>query len=141
MNYVQRSAEPPLVKMGDCRGAMTSELKPGCHIEEFVSCGPKNYAYRIVDPVTCNREKMCKVRGITLIYSASQTVKFDVMKPLILKGDDNETVTALTEHKIKCKREDGGINILTDLDDKIHRVSFLKRWRLCDNTSVPFGYV
>ena len=139
--YIQPAAEPQLVETGDCLGAMTSELKPGFHIEEFVSGGPKNYAYRIVDPVTGNRETVCKVRGITLNYSASQTVNFDVMKALILRGDDTETVTVHTEHKIKRKRADGRINIVTEPEDKIYRVSFLKRRRLCDNTSVPFGYI
>ena len=65
---------------------MTLELKSGFHIEEFVSGGPKNYAYRIVDFVTGNCETACKVRGITLNYSASQTVNFDVMNALILRG-------------------------------------------------------
>ncbi len=94
-----------------------------------------------MDPVTGNGETVCKVRGITLNYSASQTVNFDVMKALILRGDDTETVTVHTEHKIKRKRADGRINIVTDPEDKIYRVSFLKRRRLCDNTSVPFGYI
>ena len=53
--YIQRTAEPQLVKTGDCLGAMMSELKPGYHIEEFVSVEPKNYSYRILDPVTGKR--------------------------------------------------------------------------------------
>jgi hypothetical protein len=28
---------------------MQDELKPGEYIEEFVSAGPKNYAYRVVN--------------------------------------------------------------------------------------------
>ena len=85
--YIQPIAEIPLVKTGDCPGAITSELKPGFHIEEFVSGGPKNYAYRIVNPVTGTREKVCKVRGITLNYKSSQTVNFDVIKAVELRGD------------------------------------------------------
>ena len=65
---------------------MKSDLKLGIHIEEFVSGGPKNYASRIVDPVTDNREMVCKVRGKTQNYTASQTVNFAVMKALILRG-------------------------------------------------------
>ena len=120
---------------------MTSELKPGCHIEDFVSGGSKNYAYRIVVPVTGNRETVYKVRRITLNYSASQTVNFDVIKALVLRGDDTETVTVHTERKIKRKRADGKLSIVTEPEDKIYRISFLKRRRVCDNTSVPFGYV
>ena len=117
---------------------MTSELKPGFHIEEFVSGGPKNYAYRIVDPVAGNRETVCKVRGITLNYSASKTVNFDVIKALVLRGNNTETVTVHTERKINRKGADGKIHIVTEPKDKIYRGSFLLRWRLCDNTSVPF---
>ena len=42
--YKHPTAENPLFKTGDCLGAMMSELKPGCHIEDFVSGGQKNYA-------------------------------------------------------------------------------------------------
>ena len=87
MIYIQATAEPPLVETGDCLGAITSELKPGFHIEEFVNGGPKNYAYRIVDPLTSNRETVRKVRRITLNYNATQTVNFDVIKALVLRGD------------------------------------------------------
>ena len=83
-----------MVETGDCLGAMTSELKPGFHIEEFVSGGPKIYAYRIVGPVKGNRETVCKVRGITLNYSASQTINFDVMKAMILRGRDGKSYSA-----------------------------------------------
>ena len=55
--YIQPTAKSPLVQFGDCLGARMSELKPGFHIEKFVSGGPKNYAYRIVDPVTGRREE------------------------------------------------------------------------------------
>ena len=118
--YIQPTAEPPLVITGDCLVAMTSELKPGFHIKEFVSGGPKNYAYRIVGPVTDNRETVCKVRGITLNYSASQTVNFDVIKVLVLRGDDIETVSVHTERNIKRKRAAGRINIVTQPEDKIY---------------------
>jgi len=42
--FVQPRDETALVKTSDCLGAMTSELKPGEFICEFVSGGPKNYA-------------------------------------------------------------------------------------------------
>ena len=89
---------------------MTSELKPGFHIDEFVSGGRKNYAYRIVDPVTGNRETVCKVQGITLNYNASQTIKLDVIKALVLRGNATETVNVHIERKIKRKRADGKIH-------------------------------
>ena len=47
--FFQQRDEPELVETGDKLGAMTSELKLGEYIAEFVSGGPKNYAYRIID--------------------------------------------------------------------------------------------
>jgi hypothetical protein len=76
---------------------MTSELKPGHHICEFVCAGPNNYAYKTVDPVTGGQTTVCKVRGITLNYSASQLVNFDTIKKIILNTDDEETVTVRRE--------------------------------------------
>ena len=102
---------------------MASELKPGFHIEEFVSGGPKNYAYRIVDLVTGRSETVCNVREITLNYSSSQTVNFEVILAVVLRGDGTETVTVDTERKIKSKRGDVKMHIVTKPEDKIYRVS------------------
>lgn len=66
------------------------------------------------------------------------------MKHMILKGNEEDTVTIHTERKIKCKRGkdgDGRVNIISEAEDKTNRVSFFKRRRLTDNTSVPFGYI
>jgi len=84
---------------------------------------------------------VCKVRGITLIYSASQLVNFERLKQMILRGTKTDTVTVHTARKIKRKREkdgDGKILIVTEPENKTYEVSFLKRWRLQENTSVPF---
>ena len=59
---VQPKDEPTLVEIGDNFGAMTSELKPSQFIEEYVSGGPKNYAYKIVDSATGERKTVCKVK-------------------------------------------------------------------------------
>jgi len=50
--FVQPRDEPALFEIGDSLGAMTSELKPSKFIEEYVSGGPKYYAYKIVDSAT-----------------------------------------------------------------------------------------
>ena len=139
--YIQPNDETVLGETVDCLGAMTSELKPGLHMKEFVTDGPKSYAYRIVDPATGNRETVCKIRGITLHYSASQLDNFDVMKDMILRRDETEKFTVHSERMIKVKRAGWRIYIVTEPEDKMYRVSFFKRRRLGDNTSVPFGYI
>jgi hypothetical protein len=45
------------------------------------------------------------------------------------------------EHKIKRKRAGERIDIIKEPEDKMYRVSFFKRRKLAENTSVPFGYI
>jgi len=83
---------------------------------------------------------VCKVRGITLNYNAKHLVNFDVINALIL-GMGEPTVTVHTEKKIKRKKNGGGtVAIVTEPEDKMYRISFFKRRRLGDNSSVPFMY-
>ena len=44
--YIQPRDGTAMVKTGDCLGEMTSELNPCEYISDFVSGGPKNYAYQ-----------------------------------------------------------------------------------------------
>ena len=77
-------------------------------------------------------------------YSASQLVNFESIRRMILKGvgGETDTVTVHTERKIKRKRGNGGrVQIVTEPEDKAYKVLFLKRRRLHNNTSVPFGYI
>ena len=74
---------------------------------------------------------MCKMRGITINYKASQLVNFDTSKDLVLNGGSNSIVTVSTDKKIKRKRGDGAcVSILIEPEYKIYRVSFLKIIRL-----------
>jgi hypothetical protein len=140
--YIQNDDEPPLIECGDKLVSMTNELQLGECIDEFVSGGPKNYAYRVVKRTdTTNSPKtLYKVRGITLNYTTSQLVNSDVIRDMILNRRPNEVVTVHTDKKIKRKRNEGRVQILSEPEDKIYRISFFKRRRLHDNNSFPFGY-
>ena len=74
--YIQPRDGTAMVNSGDCLGDLKSELKPCEYISEFVSGGPKNYAYKTHNTVTDAETTVCKVGGITLNYSASQLVNF-----------------------------------------------------------------
>ena len=89
MIYVQPKDEPSLIETGDKLGDMTSELRRSESISEFVSGGPKNYAYKIV--IEGKGEKtVCKIRGITLNYIAWKLVNFERIRDMILrKGGRN----------------------------------------------------
>ena len=125
--FIQPRDGAALVEIGDCLGAMTSELKPNETISMFVSGGPKNYAYKILNSVTGAEKTVCKVRGITLNYNASQLVNFEKVKATNLGRDEKETITVHTKSKIKRKRGkdgDGRVNIISEPEDKTYRVSF-----------------
>ena len=61
--YIQKCRQPPTVTCGDKLGDMTNELAPDEYISEFVSGGPKNYAYKITNARTSETKTVCKVRG------------------------------------------------------------------------------
>ena len=73
-------------------------------------------------------------------------MNFDVIRDMILNSRGgggrrpDEVVTVHTDKKMKSKRKDGRVQILSEAEDKIYRVSFSKERRLHDNNSVPFGY-
>ena len=50
--FMQLTDEPPLIECGDPIGNMTSRQIANEYISEFVSSGPKNYAYKLCNSVT-----------------------------------------------------------------------------------------
>jgi len=116
--------EPTLIKTGDNLGQMQSELKKGEVIVKVVCAGPKNYAYKTYTAATAENKTVCKVRGILLNYKASQLVNFEKTKDMILSKKDDETVIVGTENKIKRKKIDRGVHLISEREDKTYRVSF-----------------
>ena len=60
--YIQSVDEPPKVETGYYVGDLTDELEEfgsGSYIE-FVSCGPKNYAFSVFSPTTGKRKPDAK---------------------------------------------------------------------------------
>ncbi|CAG2243698.1 unnamed protein product [Mytilus edulis] len=76
--YVSQKGKPE-PSLGNYLGELTSEIPADeGHIVEFVSGGPKNYAYRTLKTETC------KVKGFTLNFTNSNIVNFNAVK-----GDDH----------------------------------------------------
>jgi len=80
---------------------MQSEFKKEEIIVEVVCAGPKNYAYKTYNSATGERKTVCKVRGITRNYSASQLVNFEKIKDMIFNKKDDETYRAYREQDQK----------------------------------------
>ena len=129
--YVSRPGQydPPL---GDYLGELTDELSGGEHIVEFVSGGPKNYAYK-----TNKNNETCKVRGFTLNYTNSQLINFESVKDMVTESEE-KTITVTNPSKIcrdKRKRK-----LYNREENKMYQMVYTKRRRLDSYDTVPYGY-
>jgi hypothetical protein len=136
--YVQKDNDPPKVKTGDYLGDLTNELDeygPGSFIQEFVSGGPKNYAFLVFCPSTGKLTPKCKVKGITLNYENSKVVNFTKLRDMIL---ENAAVVHVHNPK-KIKRKQCGV-VVSEAETKEYKIVFKKRRLRGDFDSLPYGY-
>jgi hypothetical protein len=135
---VQKNNDAPSVKIGDYLGDLTNELEEygsDSFIEQFLSGGPKNYAFSVFFPSTGKRTTKCKVKGITLNYKNSKVVNFDTLNQMILQNAPPIHV----HNPRNIKRKQGGV-VVSEPESKEHKVVYKKR-RLMDNlNSLPYGY-
>ncbi|XP_061170447.1 uncharacterized protein LOC133179772 [Saccostrea echinata] len=135
--YVCRPTENE-VPLGDYLGELTNELEEGDYIEEFVSGGPKNYAYRTHRGV----EKVC-VKGFTLNYTNSQIINFDSIKDLLQdeRAEPPRKKRKLdTPKKSKIIRDKASCRVLNRDESKQYQIVYTKRVLKADMTTVPYGY-
>ncbi|KAG5861794.1 hypothetical protein JTB14_003485 [Gonioctena quinquepunctata] len=111
--YISRDGEWD-VPTGDFLGEMTDELDSygaGSYITEFVSGGPKNYAYTVYSPTKNEYNQVCKVKGFMLNYQAIQLVNFDSMKRMILNTEEpsipilSKNIRRTATHEVVTKKE------------------------------------
>ena len=105
--YIQNVDRAQKVETGYYLGDLTDELEEfgsGSYIKQFVSGGPKNYAFSVYSPLTGKRTTKCKVKGITLNYDSSKVANFTSLKNMIL--EDNTPLHVHNRRKIKRKHGD-----------------------------------
>ena len=133
---------PPL---GSYLGELTDELsckELGCSkencaghwIEEFVSCGPKNYSFRVN-----TGEVVCKVRGFSLNYKSSLILNFNSMKE-VLVGWKMKKPKELITVKTELCRSKNERTVFNRVIAKHYGVVYDKRIVKPDFTTVTFGY-
>lgn len=129
----------PKIETGDHLGDMKDELVEGAFISEFVSGGPKNYAYKVMKQ-TGVEETVCKVKGIRLNYMNSSLINFNSIKQLLLMSVDepNENKKIEIRNKI-ILREKNNVVYTTDRLYK-YRINATKRRKCADFNTFPFGY-
>ena len=124
--------EPPL---GDYLGDLTDELD-GDYITEFMSGGPKNYAY-----VTNNDKHVTKIRGITLNYATTKKLNFEVMCSLLRLYVDCGIHTKVTaDNPFKITRDKKNKKIATKSMSKDYQIVYNKRVVKENYGTVPYGY-
>lgn len=134
-------------------GDLTDELS-GDYIAEFVSGGPKNYAYR-----TSGGKYVCKIKGFNLNFSNSKSLNFETVKEMVSNIDpQNPTtfsrkrksvedlnprakqrvITTIIPSKI-CRNKETAI-IYNKVEKKDYRVVYTKRVIKENLDTVPYGY-
>ena len=106
----------------------------GHWIEEFVSCGPKNYSFKVN-----TGEVVCKVRGFSLNYRSSLVLNFESMKEALLGWKMNRPKELITV-KTEIRRSVEKMEVFNKKIEKHYGVVYDKRMVRPDFTTVPFGY-
>lgn len=111
-------------------GELKSELKPGEHIEQFITCAPKTYAY-----LTNFQNYCCKVKGFYLDGPTSEKINFTTMKKLLEKEIDSIETSCqrITKNKYTTK-------IHTIKQKKIYKFVYAKRRLMNNYETLPRGY-
>jgi hypothetical protein len=118
---------PPL---GVFLGQLTDELD-GKHIVEFITSGPKSYAYRLNDGT-----EVCKVKGFTLNYQNSQLINFDAIKSIVM--DPTQKINTVNPSKIT--RHKYNSQLYNRPETKQFRCVYTKRVIQENLDTLPYGY-
>ena len=130
--YDEENPNHKMVETGDYLGDLTNELDADDHIVEFVSTGPKCYAY-----TTNNGKFCCKVKGFSLNSSNSKYINFEQMKKMVY-GTLSEIVD-IKDRKITRSKDD--FEIVNKYEEKIYKLVYDKRIIAEDKVStLPYGY-
>ena len=132
-------------------GELTDELESGDHIVEFVSGGPKNYAYETIEG-----KQTCKIRGFSLNYTNAQRLNFGSVRDMVANINPKKTHTyrkrkledreeppskvifALNPNKISRDKYN---NVIYNKEEKKeYRIVYDKRVILQNFDTVPFGF-
>ena len=144
---------------GSFLGELTNELKkPGDFITEFVSGGPKNYAFK-----TLLGEQVCKVKGFSFNYKNSKLINFSSMLQLVSnprekivnsvkklklkkrkrkdRQSENEVNKVVVTNERKITRQKLKRKLYNRVEQKEYRIVYDKRVLQKDSfDTLPYGY-
>ena len=115
---------------GNYLGDFKNEIAEG-FIQEFVSAGPKNYAYRL-----SNGKTKCTIKGFTQNYLTSLKITFDEIKHIVCEDQEKKVHV----EQLKFKRNKKNQTVQTDVENKKYGFVYDKRALFEDLSTLPYGY-
>ncbi|CAM9673030.1 unnamed protein product, partial [Heterosigma akashiwo] len=113
-----------LIPEGKNLGEWEPELKEGDWITEFVSSGPKSYAYK----TKSGKDECCKVKGFQLNYANQLKINFDSMKEYVFDGVLNgEAELSSEKPSIEMYKEQFKVMVRENPSVKTMKFNFDKR--------------
>jgi hypothetical protein len=139
------------LELGDYLGDLTDELiefGEGSYITEFVSGGPKNYAFQVFSPLTNSVNYVVKAKGFTLSHENLNVINFSSIKNMVLRSINQDSYTEIESDDdsdflvTKCSRifRKGMGNIHSREETKVYRINCGKRRLSGGYISYPWGY-
>lgn len=125
--------------LGDLKDEILSDYGSDSFIQTFVTCGPKNYAYKVKLPSGSTRT-VIKTKGITLNKASLQLINYEFMLDPAKKyssGEGKEREAKVPQFNIKS---DSHHNIQTKYFSKAYKVVSEKRI-ICHNNTFPYGFL
>jgi hypothetical protein len=122
-----------LLPLGDYLGELTDECNSG-HITEFVSGGPKQYAYR-----TNSGDTVLKLRGFTLNSATSRQLNFFTMRAMVKEFIESKKRDEIRVELSRIERT-AQRTVLTRHSEKAYAIVFDKRCLCDDGSSLPYGF-
>ena len=123
----------PCLQTGPYLGNLNSEIIPseGGYIVQFVSGGPKNYAYK-----TPTNFQVCKIKGFSLNSKNRLLLNFDELKNMIVNETSKQT---LLEARNKISPNKTHSVIYNQMEQKIYKFVYNKRVIIDGFDTRPYG--
>ena len=120
-------------KLGDYLGELTNEIDEtdGNFIDEFVSAGPKNYAYKTDIGIT-----KCTVKGFALNHLTKLKLNFDTIKELVTEDQQKK----IEIEQLKFRRDKHDWSIKTEVINQQYGFVYDKRVLFEDLTTLHYGF-
>lgn len=121
---------------------MTDELQGNgsdSYITEFVSGGPKNYAYLVRSSKDDKIHPIIKIRGFTLDHISAKKLNFQTLKEKVqafVRSGAKEKVTVVRKKIERLKDR----TVVTRWVKKDYQVVYDKHQVLPDYSTLPYGY-